>query len=438
MKQTIQPADQLNGSLQLPPDKSISHRAALFGALYEGRSVIKNYSEAEDPQSTLKVLKQLGVAISQEHKNVLIVDGIGRSGLANVDMDMDMDADEALDCGNAGTLMRLLCGMLGGAGTKAILTGDESLRARTMQRVIKPLREMNIEISGRQDNYAPLRLSGNSSIKAIDFELPIPSAQLKSCVLLAGLFGENSTHVIETIPSRDHTERMLALPITKKDGKTIIQSNKNLTIPEQSITIPGDFSAAAFWLVAGSIIPHSTIRIENVGLNPSRVAILEILEKMGADIFITNRSKAAKEPSGDITIRTAELTAFSVPNHLIPNCIDELPILAVAMACAEGVSELRGAEELRHKETDRIAAMAEVLRKAGAEFEEYPDGFIIDGNTQFQPEPAEFNSYHDHRIAMAASILALRAEHPSTVLHAECAGISYPDFYAHIDKLSSG
>jgi len=414
----------------MPADKSISHRAALFGALYNGRSVIKNYSEAEDPQSTLRVLKQLGVAISKKDKNVVVIDGLGRNGFT--------DATEELDCGNAGTLMRLICGILGGAGVRATLTGDDSLRSRTMERIIKPLQQMNIEINGRNNNYAPLHLTGNSSVAAIDFELPIPSAQLKSCVLLAGLFGEESTHVIETIPSRDHTERMLALPITKKDGKTIITSNKNLSIPEQSITVPGDFSAAAFWLVAGSIISNSTIILKKVGLNPSRTAILEILKHMGADISISNQSKTAKEPSGDIRINTAELNPLTVPKKLIPNCIDELPILAVAMTCANGVSELRGAEELRHKETDRIAAMAAVLDKSGAEFEEYSDGFKIYGDPEFKPRPAEYNSYQDHRIAMAASILALRANNPSTITDAECAGISYPNFYTHLNNLSTG
>ena len=428
MNQTIHPAARLKGTIQLPPDKSISHRAALFAALHEGKSEIKNFSVADDPQSTLRVLDNLGVGISSPQKNVIIVDGLGRNGFT--------DANTILDCGNAGTLMRLISGILGGAGIKATLTGDDSLRSRTMKRIIEPLQRMNITITGRDGNYAPLKLSGTASVSAIDFELPIPSAQLKSCVLLAGLFGDESTHIIESIPSRDHTERMLALPITTKEGKTIITSNKDVPIPNQSITIPGDFSAAAFWLVAGSIVPDSTIRLKNVGLNPSRIAVLEILQKMGADITISNRTDSAKEPSGDLTIRTAKLTPYAVPGHLIPNCIDELPILAVAMACADGTSELRGAGELRHKETDRIAAMADVLGSAGVEFEEYTDGFKIYGTSEFQPKSAEYKSYHDHRIAMAASIIALKAGKKSNIQHAECASISYPNFYNHLAELS--
>jgi len=427
MNESVHPAAHLQGTITLPPDKSISHRSALFGALAEGTSVITNFSEAADPQSTLQVLQQLGVPIKKEGTTLTLV-GVGRDGF--------FKPDAPLDCGNAGTLMRLLSGIVGGSGLQVTLTGDASLRSRTMKRIIDPLRKMGIEIEAREDNYAPLKFKGSGVVKPVTFPLPIPSAQLKSCVLLAGLYGDEPTKVIETLPSRDHTERMLQLPVKEEDGKRIFTSSRSHAVPEQNIRVPGDFSAAAFWLVAGSIVPNSNIVMPGTGLNASRTASLDILEEMGADIEIKGEESSSSEPAGTITVQSASLQAISISPEVIPNCIDELPILAVAMLFADGTSEITGAEELRHKETDRIKAMGEVLTAAGADFTERKDGFIIHGNPDFRPEPALYKSYDDHRIAMAASVLALMSDEPSTIENAGCARISYPEFYDHLQQLS--
>ena len=428
MKEFVNPSEGLCGTIELPPDKSISHRSAMFAALAEGESVITNFSEAADPQSTLHVLKKMGKGVT-EYGTTVKIKGTGRDGFSTPEL--------PLDCGNAGTLMRLLSGIVGGAGLKVTLTGDDSLRSRTMKRIIDPLQQMEVKIEAREDNYAPLIFKGTERITPITFALPIPSAQLKSCILLAGLYGQESTKVIEEIPSRDHTERMLQLPIEQKEDKKIISSSRSLSIPNQSIRVPGDFSAAAFWLVAGSIVPNSEIIMPGTGLNPTRTACLNILTEMGADISIEKEKDPASEPSGTISVRSNPLQAIRISPEVIPNCIDELPILAVAMLFAEGTSEISGAEELRHKETDRIKAMGEVFTAAGADFTERDDGFIIEGNPDFRPEPALYKSYDDHRVAMAAAILSLMSTGQSTIQNADCARISYPRFYKHLQQLGS-
>lgn len=428
MKQEVNPGQKLLGKLSLPPDKSISHRSVMFAALHEGTSNISNFSSAADPQSTLSCLKQLGVKISQHDDNV-IVEGVGREGLKT--------PEEDLDCGNSGTTMRLMSGILGGAGIDCVLVGDESLSGRTMKRIIDPLRKMNINISGRDDNFAPLHIEGGASVSPVTFELPIPSAQLKSCVLLAGLFGDDETKVIETTPSRDHTERLLNLPQKEEENRKTISSSKSCPIPEQTYRIPNDFSAAAFWLVAGSIHREANIKLGSVGLNPTRTGALDVLERMGANILITNKRTEGAEPVGDLLVKNGQLHPVTIGEDLIPNCIDELPILIIAMLFAEGASVITGAEELRHKETDRLAAMADILNKAGADFLEFTDGFEIHGDPNFIPQASEFQSYHDHRIAMAAAVLAIMGNKSSMVLNAECTAISYPSFWDDLSTLTN-
>lgn len=428
MDKEVQPAEKLEGTIKLPPDKSISHRSAMFAALHEGSSQISNFSLAADPLSTLSCLQQLGVELEREGQEVT-VEGTGRYGFRN--------PDEPLDCGNSGTTMRLLSGIVGGAGLSCTLTGDESLSARTMKRIIEPLSAMGIGISGRDGNYAPLKFKKEKSVKALHFELPIPSAQLKSCVLLAGLYGKDATEVIETVPSRDHTERLLRLPIEEQGDRKIIISNRSVEIPSQSYRIPNDFSAAAFWLVAGSIHHEASIRLVEVGMNSSRIAALDILQQMGADISIQNEKREAVEPFADLTVTGGTLQPVTITEDIVPNCIDEIPILAVAMLFADGTSRIRGAEELRHKETDRLAAMAEVLQKAGADFEELEDGLEIHGDPDFVPQPASYNSYHDHRIAMSAAVLSLKSSGPSRVEGADCTDISYPGFWDDLSMLTN-
>lgn len=429
MIKTVSPATSLQGTITPPPDKSISQRAAIFGLLHDGKSIIKNYSPAQDPQSALLCVEQLGADVTQIG-DVVSIEGRGRYGIQPM-------SDE-LDCGNSGTAMRLLAGVLVGAGKGVMLIGDPSLSARTMKRIIDPLEKMGAHILARNSEFAPLFITREDTFKPMDFELPIPSAQLKSCILLAGLFGDTPTLVIEKIPSRDHTERLLNLNIEEKGGKKIISASKKDVIPSQSYTIPADFSAAAFWLVAGCIIPDSEITLPGTGLNPTRNALLGILKRMGADITIENERMEGAEPVGDITVRTSELRAITIEKELIPNCIDELPIIAVAMNFAYGTSAISGAEELRHKETDRIMAIAKMLKAVDANYEEMEDGLVIRGNPDFEFESGRFRSFHDHRIAMASAILSLKGNSDSQIEDAECAAVSYQGFWEDLDELVDG
>lgn len=432
MDKEVSGAGHLSGELILPPDKSISHRSAMFAAIAKGESTIKNYSQAADPQSTLACLRQLGVPVEvkPEREDVVVIRGVGREGLKEPSAD--------LDCGNSGTTMRLLSGILTGAGVRSRLIGDASLSARTMKRILDPLRQMGGMITGKDDNYAPLEIQPNSNIHGMRYTLPIASAQLKSAVLLAGLFGEHPTEVIETIPSRDHTERLLQLPEEEYGTGKMIQSSIRSPIPRQNYAVPGDFSAASFWLVGGAIHPEAKINIKNMGLNPSRTAALQILQEMGADIEVRTKENSGPEPMGDVTVRSSALRAVSLPPSIIPNCIDELPVLMIAMCFAEGLSTITGAEELRHKETDRLQAIANVLSASGGKFEIKQDGILIRGQGQdYQPEPAIFDSEHDHRVAMAAAVLALMADGTSTVKGAECTAISYPGFWSDLESLTN-
>lgn len=431
MNKEVNPADTLQGSLKLPADKSISHRSVMFASLHKGTSTISNFSEAADPHSTIACLKKLGVTIKEHHDEhqTVSVQGVGRNGLQEPDND--------LDCGNSGTTMRLLSGIIAGSGVTARLVGDESLSARTMKRIIDPLRGMGAQIKARDDDFAPLHISRNGPVKPLHFPLPIPSAQLKSCVLLAGLFGDKETEVIETLPSRDHTERLLNLPIEEKNGKKIITSSTDVDIPEQTYRIPNDFSAAAFWLAAGAIHPNAKITLPNVGMNPTRTGALDILKKMGADISVSNERIEGAEPVADLQIVSSNLKPIEITEEVVPNCIDEIPILAIAMLFAEGKSRISGAEELRHKETDRLDAMADIFQKAGADFIEYEDGFEIRGNPGFIPATADFDSYHDHRIAMSAAVLSLMGRQSARVIDAECTAISYPSFWDDLSKLTN-
>lgn len=426
MTETVKPVSSLQGQLELPPDKSISHRSALFAAISDGKSVIQNYSKAADPQSTLNCLRGLGVNI-QKNGDEVTIDGVGRGGFSTPEL--------PLDCGNSGTTMRLLSGIVAGAGIDCTLIGDESLSSRTMKRIIDPLKKMGCNIEGKNSEYAPLQISTHDGISGIRYPLPIASAQLKSAVLLAGLFGEKPTEVVETVMSRDHTERLLGLKSEPYGSGKIIRSSIQDKIPEQNYRVPGDFSAASFWLVAGSIQEKSEIKLPGVGMNPSRIAALTILDQMGAVIERSANRIEGKEPVTDLTVSTAALQAIDLDPSLVPNCIDELPILMVAMCFADGTSVISGAEELRHKETDRLAAMKEILESSGANIEIKKDGMIIHGSPEFKPKAATYNPYHDHRMAMAAAVLATKASAESEILDADCTAISYPDFWTHLHQL---
>lgn len=430
MKQKIHPVSHFRGTIgQVPPDKSIAHRAAMFAALAERESVISNFPDAADPLSTVSCLQALGVGIERDG-NTLKVKGVGRTGWKS--------AQGLVDCGNSGTTMRLLAGIAAGAGLHVTLTGDGSLRSRPMKRIIAPLEQMGAQIKPAANNCAPLEVLPNHPLQAIGYELPIASAQVKSCVLLAGLFAEGETVVIEKTPSRDHTERMLGLEASiLPDGSRAIKSSRESIITKKNIRIPGDISGAAFWMVAGAIHPGSEITLRDVGMNPTRNAVIGILERMGADIEIHDiRNEGYPEPVADLTVRGAELKAVDLHPEEIPIAIDEIPVIAVAMAFANGVSTVRNADELRAKETDRIRAVVDMLGRAGIECLEFGDGFQVQGNPGHCPKPAEYESWHDHRIAMASAVLASKGEGISMINGADAASVSYPMFWEHFRSLA--
>ena len=424
MDQIIHPASNLLGVIDVPADKSIAHRAAMLAALGVGRSRIVGYPASADPQSTLSVLRQLGVRIEADEDGILVVEGVGLEGLR---------APAApLDCGNAGTLMRLICGVLAGQPFDSVLVGDASLSRRPMGRVAGPLREMGAGL-GLTDGHAPVRITGKTGgerLRGITYRLPVPSAQVKSCVLLAGLFADGETTVIEAMPSRDHTERMLGLDRFEMGDERHLTVTPGLRIAPATWTVPRDFSAAAFFLVAGSIVAEGELRLPGVGLNPTRSALLDVLRAMGADIAVEQERAYGGEPIADLVVRPAALQGVRVDGALIPNLIDEIPVLAVAACCAEGRTEIRDAAELRVKETDRIAAMAANLRALGAEVEEFDDGFAIDGPVRLRG--AAVDAYDDHRIAMAMGIAALVADGPTTIRDAEWATVSFPGFWEQV------
>lgn len=424
MTQTVQQTQRLAGTVDLPADKSIAHRTALLAALADGPSEIRNYPDSADPQSTLSCLRQLGINIDETH-GILQVEGKGLHGW--------QAPDAPLDCGNSGTAMRLLAGLLAGQPFDSVLMGDASLSSRPMGRIADPLREMGAVID-LEDGHAPIRITGGQTLHGIEYALPVPSAQVKSCVLLAGLFAEGETTVIETLPSRDHTERMLGLDVFQIGEARYLTVQQGHSIAARTWTVPRDFSAAAFFLVAGSIVPEGEVFLPGVGLNPSRSALLDVLRAMGADITIAFEREEGGEPLADLTVRPAPLHGVTVDGPLIPNLIDEIPVLAVAAACAEGRTDIRDAAELRVKETDRIAAMTQNLRALGAEVEAFEDGLAITGGAALKG--ATVDAFDDHRIAMAMGVAGLVAEGSTTITGADSASVSFPHFWETLASLT--
>ena len=419
----IQPCGPLRGEITVPGDKSISHRAVMLGALANGTTHITGFLMGEDCLSTIDCFRKMGVEIEITDSEV-IVEGVGLHGLCA--------PEETLYTGNSGTTTRLLCGILAGQPFTATLNGDASIQKRPMGRVIKPLREMGASIEGKNDNYCPLTLYP-SELYGIEYRLPVASAQLKSAILLAGLYAEGQTTVIEPAPSRDHTERMFrALGVeVETHGSTI-----TLEPPEDlyavDIRVPGDISSAAFFLVAGAIVEGSELTIRNVGVNPTRTGILDVLHEMGADISISNFHDDA-EPVCDLTVKHSMLRGVEIGGSIIPRLIDELPVIAVAAAYAEGETVIRDAQELKVKESNRIAAMVTELKKAGVDAEETDDGMIIRGGKR--PHGAAFETYKDHRIAMSLAVLALAARSACRIDEPEVASSSYPDFFHTLERL---
>ena len=424
MEQTISGSTRFAGTAKLPADKSIAHRAALFASIADGPSTLHNFPASADPQSTLSCLQQLGVPIETSSTNTVLIKGGGRDGFCQ--------PDAPLDCGNSGTTMRLLSGMLAGQPFDSELIGDSSLSTRPMGRIADPLRIMGAHIS-LTDGHAPIKIQCCGGLKGIDYRLPVPSAQVKSCVLLAGLWASGRTTVLEDIPSRDHTERMLGLPVSRSMQGCSINSDASHLIPSGTFTLPGDFSAAAFILVATLIAGTGPVHLPNVGLNPSRTGLLAVLKQMGANIQITEHKTSELEPIGDLTVERTPLHGVVIRGRQIPNIIDEIPVIAVAGAFAIGTTILRDATELRYKECDRIHATVTNLRKLGAEIEEFKDGFAITGMVPLRGTTV--SSYDDHRIAMAMGVAGLGAYGTTTIQNAHATSVSFPEFWDTIAKL---
>lgn len=414
MKKTVQKITRgLKGEITTPSDKSISHRAVILASLAKGKSIIKNFSKGQDPLSTLQICKNLGVDL--ELQNDLIINSIGKFASPNTN----------LDCGNSGTTMRFMAGVLAGQNFNSTLIGDESLSKRPMKRVIEPLKLMGANIIS--NNFqAPLNIAGKS-LHCIDYVSKLASAQVKSCILLAGLNCDGKTKFTEPYISRDHTERMLKFmeaDISTNNTTTTIQKSE---LKPQTIEICGDISSAAYFIVAGLIIPNSEIIIKNVGLNPTRTGIFEVVKKMGGNIEILDFRNISGEEVGDIKISYSQLKACTIEGEIIPKLIDELPVIAVLATQAEGTTIIKDAQDLRNKESDRIKAVVTELKKLGADIEETQDGFIINGKYDLQGR-CEVETYHDHRLAMSLYVAGLICRHPVCINGFEWVNISFPEF----------
>lgn len=413
-----------------PGDKSVSHRAAILNAIAHGAAAIENFATGADFASTLRVLSALGIHIQRSQRpggggEILTVHGAGALGL--------QEPADVLDAGNSGTTIRLMSGLLAGRDFPSVLTGDDSLRSRPMGRIIEPLSSMGAHIHGRSgDRFAPLVFAGGE-LQAIDYQLPVASAQVKSCILLAGLRAQGETIVHSPAISRDHSERMLHAMGAHVETEGMVVSVRPSDLSAIDVAVPGDVSSAAFWLIAGIVHPDAEVNVENVGLNPTRTGVLTVLEEMGADIRVRNRREAAGEPVGDLVARSSALRGIEIGGDLVPLLIDEIPVLCVAAALAEGETVVRDAEELRAKETDRISASAQWLRNAGIDVEERRDGMVIQGGRAIRG--ADCDSFGDHRMAMAQAVAGLVSEGPMRIQRAEAADISYPSFWRDLEAL---
>ncbi|MDB9540689.1 3-phosphoshikimate 1-carboxyvinyltransferase [Anabaenopsis arnoldii] len=419
----------LHGCIRVPGDKSISHRALMLGAIAHGETQIEGLLLGEDPRSTASCFQAMGAQISELNTELVRVQGIG---LGQLQEPMDV-----LNAGNSGTTLRLMLGLLAShPGRFFTVTGDSSLRSRPMSRVVQPLQQMGAEIWGRKGNsLAPLAIQGQA-LKPIHYHSPIASAQVKSCLLLAGLLTPGQTTITEPALSRDHSERMLrafGAELTIDPDTNSVTLKGPAQLHGQKVIVPGDISSAAFWLVAGAIVPDSELLIENVGVNPTRTGILEALALMGANIQLENQREVAGEPVADLRVRSSGLKSCTIAGDIIPRMIDEIPILAVAAVFATGTTIIRDAAELRVKESDRITVMAQQLNKMGAKVNELPDGMEITGGTPLVG--TDVDSHTDHRIAMSLAIASLVSTGITTIHRAEAAAISYPNFTATLTKV---
>jgi 3-phosphoshikimate 1-carboxyvinyltransferase len=433
---TIRPAKNIRGRLEMPGDKSISHRAAMVAALAEGASRLKNFSNSADCAATLACLAKLGVSIERSG-NELLVHGVGANGLRA--------SDEPLDCGNSGTTMRLLAGILAGQNFKSTLTGDESLRLRPMARIIEPLRMMGARISS-YDSRAPLIVEGHRPLKASNLDLRVASAQVKSCILLAGVNAEGQTEIIEHDVTRDHTERMLrwfgvSIEVCDVKGSRAVTVDGPARFKARDVSIPGDVSSAAYFIAAAALLPGSWLELTHVGVNPTRVMFLEQLRSSGGfDVAVSGGREECNEPVGTIRVSGSKSSPSAdvesgarLQGSLIPQLIDELPLLAIVGSQCNGGIEIRDAAELRAKESDRIATTVENLRAMGATVDEFEDGLRVSGPTQLRG--AQIDPHGDHRIAMAFAVAGLIAEGETEVKDADCVAVSFPEFFELLESV---
>jgi 3-phosphoshikimate 1-carboxyvinyltransferase len=424
---TITSAKRVRGETAVPGDKSISHRAAMIAAIAEGSSELIHYSPSEDCRHTLACLRALGVRMEPAGDRLLL-EGVGRQGLRPPEV--------VLDAGNSGTTMRLLSGILAGQPFESQITGDESLQRRPMSRIIQPLRLMGANITARDNNYAPLHIRGGR-LRAITYDLPVASAQVKSCLLLAGLFAEGTTRITEPAPTRDHTEIMLT-----EFGADAVVNERTVSVSGQSrlhgrsYRIPGDISSAAFFVAAALMLPDSEVVVRDVGVNPTRTGFVEVLRRLGASIEYQNARRQHGEPVADLIARSSQLkngSGWVIGGDLIPGLIDELPLLAVVATRIDGGLEICDARELRVKESDRIRATVENLRQMGAQVEEREDGMTVPGPQRLRGAPVD--SFGDHRLAMAFAIAGLMAEGETDIGNREAVAVSFPDFFAGLEDL---
>ena len=415
------PGGALRGRIRAPGDKSISHRAIMLGSLAEGVTTVTGFLEGEDCLATLKTFRAMGVRIDGPEQGRMTVHGVGLHGLRAPDGPLDM--------GNSGTSMRLMSGILAGQAFDTVLTGDASLTRRPMRRVTEPLARMGARIESTGQGTAPLHIYGGQRLTGIDYRLPMASAQVKSCLLLAGLYAEGVTRITEPAPTRDHTERMLegfGSPLRREGDRTVALTGGG-RLTGTAIDVPADISSAAFFLVGASLAPGSDLVLEHVGVNPTRTGVLEILRLMGANIEVLNPRLAGGEPVADLRVRHAPLRGVRIPETLVPLAIDEFPALFVAAACADGVTVLTGAEELRVKESDRIQVMADGLNALGVAAGPTSDGIVIQGGAL---AGGTVHSHGDHRIAMSFAMAALRASGPITICDCANVNTSFPGFVA--------
>jgi 3-phosphoshikimate 1-carboxyvinyltransferase len=424
----IEPVSAFDGHVAVPGDKSISHRAVLIGALCDGEIRVSGFGRSADTEATIAAVRALGAEVVDEDVDTLRVRGAGLHGLRA--------PSDAIDCGNAGTLMRLLAGVVVGQQGRTELIGDDSLSSRPMERIAEPLRRMGASIE-TTDGHAPLVVEGGL-LRAIDYELPVASAQVKSAILLAGVQATGATTVVEPVATRDHTERMLehaGARVTRRPTSVTVEGADSLQLPD--VEIPGDISSAAPFFIAAAIVPGSAVTVHGVGLNPRRAGLLDVLERMGARIAIYNRRSIGGEPAGDVEVRTSDLVGATISAEEVPSLIDELPILAVAACHARGETVVRGAEELRAKESNRIEAVVEELRRVGAHIRATRDGFRIKG-VPARLRGGVVDSRGDHRLAMLGAVVGIASREGVDLRGAEAAATSFPGFFDVLEQVAPG